>query len=339
MEEALTTARRTLVVGPNWVGDTVMALPVLEALADAGREVHVLAKPHLAPLLGMLPAVASVMERSSDAETIERIRESHCREAFILPNSFRSAWLPYRAGVAARFGYRGNLRGPLLAPAVRQPGRRRHQVEDYEELLAAAGVPPAASWRPRLTTTAGLRARTREVLARARVKDGDGPLIGLFPGAEFGPSKRWPWERFADLTHALRRARGEVQLVLLAGPKEIWSTVRIHERSGRLVPVLGADLDLAELAGLLERLDLLITNDSGPMHMAAALGVPCIALFGPTDPGRTRPYGDEHRVLYADRWCSPCFRKRCPLIHHRCMKKIEVEEVARTADSCLTDSS
>ncbi len=327
----MTAKLRTLVVGPNWVGDTVMALPVLEALAAAGRELHVLARPHLAPLLGLAPAVAAVVARGETAETVERIRETHCREAFVLPNSFRSAWLPYRAGVPARFGYRGNLRSALLAPAVRRPRRQGHQVEDYEDLLAAAGVRPAAGWRPRLATTPAVRERALEVLGRARVAAGRAPLIGLFPGAEFGPSKRWPWQRFAELTHALRRARGDARLVLLAGPSEVWTTVRIHEQSGRLVPVVGADLDLAELAGVLERLDLLITNDSGPMHMAAALGVPCVAIFGPTDPGRTRPYGEEHRVLYTNRWCSPCFRRRCPLLHHKCMKEIEVAEVVEAA--------
>ncbi len=335
LEEALTAVRRTLVVAPNWVGDTVMALPVLEALAGSGRELHVLAKPHLAPLLGLAPAVTAVVERGETAESVARIRQAHCGEAFVLPNSFRSAWLPYRAGVAARYGYRGNLRRVLLAPAVRRPERPDHQVEDYQDLLAAAGVQPPASWRPRLATGPELRERAREVLARARIVDDGAPLIGLFPGAEFGPSKRWPWQRFAELTHALRRVRRDVRLVLIAGPREVWSTVRIHEKSGRLVPVLGADLDLAELAGLLERLDLLITNDSGPMHMAAAVGVRCVALFGPTDPGRTRPYGDGHQVLYTNRWCSPCFRRRCPLLHHKCMKEIEVGRVVEVAVGAL----
>lgn len=333
----MTSAVRTLVVAPNWVGDTVMALPVLDALAAAGREVHVLAKPHLKSLLSLAPAVTAVIVRGTTAESIARVRESHCREAFILPNSFRSAWLPYRAGVAARFGYRGNFRGPLLAPAVSRPRQRGHQVEDYVELLEAAGLMPPASWTPRIETSPAVRERATEVLERARVRTDGGPLIGLFPGAEFGPSKRWPWQRFAELTHALRRTRGDVQLVLVAGPKEIWSTVRIHEGSGRIAPVVGADLDLADLAGLLERLDLLITNDSGPMHMAAALGVPCVSIFGPTDPNRTRPYGEDHQVLYANRWCAPCFRKRCPLLHHKCMKEIGVADVLAAAGNTLRD--
>jgi heptosyltransferase-2 len=340
LEKALSDTR-SLVVAPNWVGDTVMALPVLDALAASGRELHVLAKHHLGPLLGLSQAVTATIERgATDSESVERLRQAECAEAFILPNSFRSAWLPYLAVVPTRFGYRGNLRSLLLAPGVPAPSTRgAHQVTDYERLLTVAGVALPGEWRPHLSPSPEAIARADEVLQRAGLSGDSDPLVGLFPGAEFGPSKRWPWQRFGELTHALRRVRRDVRLLLLAGPKEVWSTVRIHEASGKLVPVLGADLDLAELAGLLSRLDLLITNDSGPMHMAAALGVPCVALFGPTNPSRTRPYGDEHEVLYTDRWCSPCFRKRCPLLHHKCMKDIGVEQVTTKALAILEGRS
>lgn len=331
---------RTLAVVPNWVGDTVMALPVLEALAGSDREVSVLAKPHLRPLLELAAGVAGVIDKADDdGETVARLRAGGFDEAVVLPNSFRSAWLPRRAGIERRYGYRGGWRSLLLNPAVPGPRRRRdrgrHQVLDYRELLEALGVTPPADPSPRLELPEAVRESARGVIGRASVPATGGPLVGLFPGAEFGPSKRWPLKRFAELTHALRRRRRDVRLVLLCGPGEVWIGVRIHEQSGHLVPVLGADLDLAGLAGLLSRLDLLITNDSGPMHLAAALGVPCVALFGPTDPARTRPWGEGHRVLYTDRWCSPCFRRRCPLIHHRCLKDIGVEAVVEAAEATL----
>ena len=123
--------------------------------------------------------------------------------------------------------------------------------------------------------------------------------------------------------------------MIVAGPKEVWTAVRVHEESGHLHPVIGPDLDLARLAGVLAHLDLLVTNDSGPMHLAAALGVPCIALFGPTDPQRTAPAGSGHRVLTLDRWCSPCFRRRCPLLHQRCLRDITVEQVAAACVDAL----
>ncbi len=332
-------ALRTLLVMPNWVGDCVMALPVAEALAASDRQLVALARPHLAPLLRLAPAVAEVVERGSDdAETLTRLRAAGCQEAVVLPNSIRSAWLPYQAGIPWRWGYRGGWRAPLLRPPVPRPPssrrRKRPQVEDYRELLESLEVPPPASWVPRLPRDPALLALGDERLARARLR-GAGPLVGIFAGAEWGPSKRWPWPRFADLALALRRARPDLRQVIVAGPKEVWMAVRIHEESGKLHPVVGPDLDLRGLAALLARLDLLVTNDSGPMHLAAAFGVPCVALFGPTDPRRTAPAGEGHRVLYTDRWCSPCFRQRCPLLHHRCMRDIGVAEVTAAAVATL----
>ena len=322
---------RTLLVMPNWVGDCVMALPVVEALAAADRQVVALAKPHLAPLLRLSPAIGEVVERAGDdAATIERLREASCQEAVVLPNSIRSAWLPYQAGIPWRWGYRGGWRAPLLRPPVPRLRGRRPQVEDYRELLAALDVPAPPSWVPRLPRDPALLAVGAERLGRARLP-ASGPLVGLFAGAEWGPSKRWPWRRFADLALALRRQLPAVRTMILAGPKEVWMAVRIHEESGKIHPVIGPDLDLRGLAAVLAHLDLLVTNDSGPMHLAAAFGVPCVALFGPTDPRRTAPAGEGHRVLYTDRWCSPCFRRHCPLLHHRCLRDIVVQLVCDTA--------
>ncbi|HEV8240254.1 MAG TPA: lipopolysaccharide heptosyltransferase II [Thermoanaerobaculia bacterium] len=331
---------RTLLVMPNWVGDCVMALPVVEALAAADRRVVTLAKRHLTPLLSLSPAVGETVERGADdAETIARLREARCDEAIVLPNSIRSAWLPYQAGIPWRWGYRGGWRAPLLRPPVPRPrdlrGRgRRPQIEDYRELLDALSMSPPASWVPRLPRDPALLATGAERLQRAKL-GGDGPLIGLFAGAEWGPSKRWPWRRFADLATALRRQVAGARIVILAGPKEVWTAVRIHEESGKIHPLIGPDLDLRGLAAVLAHLDLLVTNDSGPMHVAAALSVRCVALFGPTDPRRTAPAGEGHRVLYTDRWCSPCFRRHCPLLHHRCLRDIGVDAVAAAALAVL----
>jgi heptosyltransferase-2 len=326
---------RTLVVMPNWVGDCVMALPVLDALAATRRELVPLARPHLVPLLRLSPTVHEVVARGEDdAETIARLRSASCQEAIVLPNSVRSAWLPYQAGIPWRWGYRGGWRAPLLRPPVPRPRGKRPQVEDYRELLAALDVAAPSTWVPTLPRSDELLARGRERLARARL-DGAGPLVALSPGAEWGPSKQWPWRRFADLATALRREGA--RLVILAGPnrKELWAAVRIHEESGKIHPVIGPDLDLAGLAAVLAHVDLVVSNDSGPMHLAAALGVPCLALFGPTDRRRTAPSGEGHRVLATGIWCSPCFRRRCPLLHHRCLRDIGVTQVAGAAREML----
>ena len=327
---------RTLVVAPNWVGDLVMAEPVFAALAASGRALAVLARPGLRPLAALLPGVAEVIERAAeDGETVARLAAAGCAEAVILPHSFRAAKLVRAAGVPRRFGYRGDFRSPLLAPAVARPRGRRRQVEDYRELLAALAVPPPADWVPRLALPPELAERGRDRLERARVPVGGGPLAGLFPGAEWGPSKRWPMKSFAALALELRRRLPALREVIVAGPREVWLAVRVHEESGKLHPVVGPDLDLAALAGVLSHLDVLVTNDSGPMHLAAALGVPTVALFGPTDPRRTAPAGDGHEVLSRNLWCSPCFRRHCPLLHHGCLKGLPVGEVADAAEGIL----
>lgn len=333
------SAPRTLVVAPGWVGDAVMALPVLEALAASGRRLRALAKPHLHPLLALVPAVEACVARSAaDAETVRAIRAAGCDEAVLLPNSFHAAWLARRAGIPRRWGYRGDLRGWLLAPAVPRPRGKRPQVEDYRELLAAMGVEPPPSWVPRLALPPERAAEGRSLRERAGL-GGDEPVVGLFAGAEFGPSKRWPFERFVELSRRLRRERPRLRQAIVAGPKEVWLSVRLHEQTGKVHPVVGPDLDLARLAGVLAGLDLLVTNDSGPMHLAAALGVPCVALFGPTDPARTGPAGPGHHVLHSDRWCSPCFRRRCPLLHHGCMKDLTVERALRDVLEVLESAS
>lgn len=332
---------KSIVILPNWVGDTVMALPTLRSLAIARGRVSVLARPHLAPLLASVPGLQVVRRTESTSETVRDLRSGEFDDAVVLPNSFRSAWLPYRANISRRWGYafrtpEGLLRRTLLSRAVSAAGTGpRHQIEDYRELLAAMDVPAPPDWTPRIDLDHEQRHRGAALLRRAGVDTDRSPLIGLFPGAQFGSSKRWPWQRFAELARLLRRRRPGSQQIIVAGPSEVWLAVRIHEDSGKIHPVVGPDLDLGALATVLARLDLLITNDSGPMHVAAAVGTPCIALFGPTNPARTRPVGPQHRVMYSGRWCSPCFRRRCPLIHHRCLREISAEQITQTVDDLL----
>ena len=328
----------TLTISPNWVGDTVLSIPVFDSLAASGRTVTVLARRHLEPLLNLVPSVSSVLVHGeSGQETLQRVRRLEFDEAVVLPNSFRSALLPYRAGIGSRWGYRARsiesvMRSLILEPAVARPDHeKKHQVEDYAALLEAMGVDPPTPWIPRIDLSPAAVADGTALFERAGLHPARGPVVGLFPGAEFGPSKRWPWRRFVELSRFLRHARPSSRQTILAGPKELWLAVRIHEETGKFHPVIGPDLDLGRLAHAISKLDLLVTNDSGPMHLAAALDVPCLALFGPTDPSRTRPVGQQHVVMYTDRWCSPCFRRRCPLIHHRCLRELTADRVGKQA--------
>ena len=322
----------TLVIAPNWVGDTIMAIPVLDALAATGRSLTVLAKPHLEPLFQAVAAVESVVVRSESVrETIRGIRKAGFEEAVILPNSFRSAWLPFRAGIPVRWGYSGEFRGSLLEPSLRRPEGVRHQLTDYDSLLERLGA-AIPTKQPRLNLSAAHLDLGRRALQESGVRfEGSPKAVGVFPGAEFGPSKRWPTEHFAELLRRLDR-RQDLKTVLIAGPGEEALATEIQQKSAVATPVIGPRLDLAELAAVLSHLQVLVTNDSGPMHIAAATGTPCVALFGPTNPTRTAPAGEGHHVLYTRRWCSPCFKKRCPLFHQRCLRDISV---ARVIDSLI----
>jgi heptosyltransferase-2 len=312
-----------------------MALPTIEALAASERTLTVLARPHLVPLLGLTSAVTAVVEKAGEPkETIRRLGSGTYDEAVILTNSFSGAWLPLRARIPVRWGYRSDFRSPLLKPAVPRPRGRHHQLRDYDRLLEAMGVRAPVD-PPLLGLAAETEAIGRQALERAGIDPSRRPLVGLFVGAEFGPSKRWPAERFGETARRLRRLVSGARPVLLAGPSEAPLAADLHRATDGVFPVLGPNLDLAGLAGLLAQLDLLVTNDTGPMHLGAAVGTPCVALFGPTDPGRTAPCGDGHRVLYENRWCSPCFRRRCPLIHHRCLKDIGVEAVIAASSDIL----
>ncbi len=333
----------TLVVAPNWVGDLVMAEPVFRALSASGRKLVVAVRNGLEPLAWLLPGVVSVIRRAPERRiAIRQLAELEVNEAVILPHSFRSAWLVNRAGIPTRYGYRGDGRSWLLQPAIARPRERGPQVEDYRELLEAMAVPLPESWVPELKLPEVLRNQGKERWARAGIPLADaghsGPLVGLLPGAEWGPSKRWPWQHFVEFARALRRAQPSVRIAILGGPKELWTAVRIHEETGKVHPVIGPELDLAGLAGVIAHLHVAVTNDSGPMHLAAALGVPTVALFGPTDPGRTAPAGRHHQVLTRNLWCSPCFFRRCPLLHHGCLQRLTPATVLAAVERVLKDT-
>jgi heptosyltransferase-2 len=331
---------RSLIVAPSWVGDTVLALPILEALAASGRRLDVLAAPHLHPLLRLSPSVDTVVAKAgSRTATITRLKQAGYRETIILPNSFSSAWLVYRAGIPRRIGYRGDGRALLLSHSLRRPARAEHQLRDYDRLLRSIDVEPSLS-PPSLSIADRSADAARQALTEAGVALAEGrrSVVGLFAGAEFGRSKRWPAARFAETARHLVNSSTGVLPVFIAGPRERDLLEDLRRLTNGL-PGLGPDLDLADLAAVLAELDLLITNDSGPMHLAAAVGTRCLALFGPTDPVRTSPCGSGHRVLYTSRWCSPCFQRRCPLLHQRCMREISVDQVASAVSESLSSST
>jgi heptosyltransferase-2 len=321
-----------LVVAPNWIGDCVMSLPVLRALAGArpaGR-IAVLARPGPAAIYRAEASADLVLTRSSFVRDAGAARAVRAAEAWILPNSFRAALLGFLSGAPRRIGYDTDRRRWLLTDALPAPDRTGHQLRDYDALLEAAGVTPDPG-PPRLPIPESAAGRADRALEAAGLAPG-ADLALLAPASAFAPTKRWPADRYAALADALA-ARG-LPSALVVGPGERALGDRVAGLARGRVPVLGEDLDPVELAALLSRARVVVANDSGPMHLAAAVGTPVAAFFGPTDPGRTAPSGSASRILDRYVFCSPCFRTECPY-GHECMKEIGVEEAVRAVEELL----
>ena len=323
-----------LVVAPNWIGDAVMSLPVLRALAraDPAAAITVLAKRGPAAIYraeGTADAVRTASGLVADSMAAARARFS---EAWLLPNSFRSALVPWLAGIPDRIGYAGDGRTALLTRSLPPPPRTDHQLRDYDPLLRSRGVEPDPD-PPRLRVPPEAAALADTALARAGLPK-DGSIALLAPGAAFAWTKRWPPDRFGRLADALA-ARGLACAVVIGpGEERIAEEVLRASTSAGALPVLGLDLDPVGVAALAARARIVVANDSGPMHLAAAVGTPVVALFGPTDPGRTGPTGAPSEVLDRYVFCSPCYLKECPY-GHECMREISVEMVAGAVERLL----
>jgi len=335
--------QRLLVRATNWIGDAVMSLPALEALRARfpRAEIVLLAKPWVSELYWHHPAVNRLMVYKSQGEhrglggamkLVREIERERFDAAILFPNSFHSAWLVWQAGIPLRIGYARDGRSWLLDDAIEPPLEAAcgHQVYYYLELLFRAGIIPA----PPPVEKIQLRLTDEEKRAAARVLEGfglGGPrfLVGLAPGAAFGPAKRWPAERFAELADRLVGAmNADVIIFGSAAEKPLAESVAAGMKH---TPVIAAGrTSPREWLALMTRCRLLVTNDSGAMHLGAALGVPLAAIFGSTDPRATGPLGAAVRIVRRPVECSPCGRRECP-IDFRCMKKVSVEQAFRAA--------
>ena len=318
---------------PNWVGDAVLSLG---ALRDVRRNfpsarLAVLARPWVAPLYEAVAEVDAVLPSGGFAADRRLLRGAH-DVAVLLPNSFAVAATALAARLPERWGYATDGRSALLTRAARVPPqvRGRSQVYYYRAMLAAVGLKVSASPDVRLSPLGAWTARADELL------EGDGPWIGLNPGAFFGSAKRWEPARFAAAGERLARETG-ARIAILGGARERPLGEAVAASMDVPARVLCGETSLGELVGVLSRLRLLLTNDSGPMHLAAALGVPVVAVFGPTDWRETRPVGQRHRLVREPVHCSPCLLRECP-IDHRCMRRVGTDRVVAEARAMLAEA-
>ena len=337
----------SLVIAPQWIGDAVMTEPLLRRLAARGERLTVGALPWVAPVFRAMPQVAEVIEfpfahgglQWSARRALARTLHGRFEAAYVCPNSLKSALLPWLAGIPRRVGYLGESRWGLLNQRLSNPPKdERPPMVAFYAALSGEDAEASKEERPALHVSAS---QVQAVLARLGLSLGGYRV--LVTGAEYGPAKRWPVARFAALVQQLGE-RGETVL-LLGSAKEDALAEAILQHAGDLGP--GVCRNLAGRTTLDEALALIagaadmVSNDTGLMHVAAALDVPQVALFGSSSPRHTPPLSSHAQVIWLKDDptyqpaldCAPCFERACPLGHLRCLNDITPERVLRTLDA------
>jgi heptosyltransferase II len=323
-----TTEARSLVIAPQWIGDAVMTEPLLRRLRARGERLTVGALPWVAPVYRAMPQVDAVVEfpfqhgglQLRERRALGRQLHGQFDNAYVLPNSLKSALLPFLAAIPRRVGYLGEARVGLLTHRLRNPKDKPPMVAFYSALSGESGV---ENDRPRLALP---EAHVDEVLRRESLVRGG--YVVMAPGAEYGPAKRWP--HFGALAAQLDRP-----VVLLGSGKEAALCEAILAQAPQRCRNLAGQTSLLDAFALIAGAGHVVSNDSGLMHVAAAFGVPQVALFGSSSPLHTPPLNEQANVVWLKQDpayqppldCSPCFQRECPLGHFRCLNDVSAERV------------
>lgn len=313
-----------------------MSTPILTDLRKAFPKASITAMCS-APLCELLKEDASIDElfcfrrpsnsflrRQEKRNIIDKIRAGRYDVAILLTNSFSSAWWCWQGRIKRRIGYNKHWRWALLTDSIASPKEKIHQVDLYKRLLSPLGI-PLSSTAPRLYVTEGEVKESKQLLYQ-RGYLASKKLIGINPGAAFGSAKCWPVEKFRALAIELLKNK-DLYLVFFGDVKTLSLVKEICQGLDPRAVNLAGITSLRELACIIKDCDVLVTNDSGPMHIGDAFHVPLVALFGSTEPRVTGPYGQKESVINKKVSCSPCMKRVCP-IDFRCMTQISVEEVA-----------
>jgi len=365
---------KLLIIAPSWVGDAVMAQPLLRRLRERYPDavIDAFSPAWVAPVLERMPEIRRVVINPLAHGELSlklrwklgrALRQDHYDHAIILPNSLKSALIPFFAGISLRTGFKGEMRFGLIND-MRHLDKQALplMVERFAALAEYPGTPlhrPVKN--PRLTAD---KERAQAILARLGLTQKK-TVVAFCVGAEYGPAKRWPAAHFAELARMLADAGHEIWLLGSHKDMEIGAEIEqiYFERPSRSPPLplagegwgegnslaekgngegkvsalrnLCGQTDLAEAIDLLAAADLAVVNDSGLMHIAAALDMPMIALFGSSSPGFTPPMSDQARIISLDLPCSPCFKRECPLGHFDCMIKLSPQRVFEEATAML----
>jgi heptosyltransferase-2 len=322
------------VVAPSWIGDAVMAQPLFRRLLQAtpGLQLDALAPRWVAPVLRRMPEIAAIVDSPfGHGETslkarwrlARSLKERHYDRAYVLPNSLKSALVPFLAGIPERVGFIGESRYGLI--------NRRHRldkaalplmVERFAQLAESPGAPlPRPIGPPLLLSSPTQQAEALASLGLAPPTR----LVAFCPGAEYGPAKRWPEAHFARLARDLA-ARGHTVWLFGSGKDKAVGDAIVAQAAGACRNLCGTT-GLDQAIDLLALSELVVCNDSGLMHVAAALDRPLVALYGSSSPGFTPPLSERATIVSLGLSCSPCFKRQCPLGHLDCLQRLEPDRI------------
>ena len=318
-----------LIIAPQWIGDAVMTEPLLRRLAARGERLTVGALPWVAPVYRAMPQVAEVIEfpfqhgglQFRERRAIAKRIQGHFNKAYVLPNSLKSALLPFLASIPERIGYFGEARVGLLTHRLKNPKNKPPMVAFYSALSGEAGIDKD---RPQLSVDL---AATRETIKAQGLRPREYAVFA--PGSEYGPAKRWPATHYASLATQVG-----LPVVLLGSAKEAALCEEIASTAPNCINLAGST-SVDEAIEWIAATKFVVSNDSGLMHIAAALGVHQVAIFGSSSPLHTPPLNEKATVLWLKNDasyqppldCAPCFERDCPLGHTRCLKDISAQRV------------
>lgn len=322
-----------LVIGPRWVGDMVMAQCLFSALKELhpNAAIDVLAPAWAAPLVKRMPELRQQIDFPLKPGALEftirrrfgRLLRGRYDMAYVLPGSWKSALIPFFARIPRRFGNLREMRYGLLTDIVPlSDSVKRRTAQAYFGLAQGGHFRP-----PHLTVDTG---NQKELLARFELQPGK--FVAMMPGAEFGPAKRWPSESYAGLAREMM-AKG-FQVALFGSKNDRDVTAEISALAPGVVDLAGKTR-LEDAIDLIAAARLAVSNDSGLMHVAAAVGTPVVAVYGSTSPENTPPLAKQRELIWLHLSCSPCHQKTCPLGHLNCLKTLDVARVAAAADRLL----
>ena len=326
----VTANTKILIRVPNWIGDAVVSTAFVAACTreHPGASITVLAHSRVAALFENDSDIQSIIKLSPERslwQTARELKNEKYDVAYILPISFSSALMAFLAGIPKRIGYSAEGRGFLLTQKLKynqKDFRSQHILLDFMKLLGMeeAANAPGIFLSPEEMKWAG------EFLASNKLQTGN--ITGFGPGATFGPAKRWPRENWVEL--GKEQAKRGHQILIFGSGEETELCEQIARDIGPKALSLAGTASLRQSAALLSLCSDFITNDTGVMHLAAAVGTRVTAIFGSTNPVWTRPWGEKHRVIYNGESCSPCYKRECRYGHYDCLKKILVKDILGT---------